>query len=185
MVAHRFDLLLRRDLDDSRFRRFVPQSFTSNYSSIQNLFKKCAQNSDDFNGGKFIMFYRWICCLWKMMGLAFIAFLFDIYQVIKIYFRTFFIFYNFRIIWGKCFSRKKTKSLFSKTVRKAIENIRKSLEQEAADEIIADDEDDVIVRATRSKRTRRIESSDCHKAAQKSVYALKNAVHPTDVVFNQ
>ena len=52
-------------------------------------FKERDKNGEDFNGGNFIMFYRWICCLWKMMGLAFIAFLFDIYQVKKTTFLTF------------------------------------------------------------------------------------------------
>lgn len=63
----------------------------------------------------------------------------------------------------------------------------RNLEQVAEDEdqdVIGDDENNEIVRASRSKRTRRIDSSDCHKAAQKSVYVLKNAIYPTDVVLD-
>ena len=106
------------------------------------------------------MFYRWICCLWKMMGLAFIAFLFDIYQD------------NLREV------------LFSEEDDKPLLQNEQEIAEDLQQDVIGDDEDEEIVRASRSKRTRRIDSSDCHKAAQKSVYVLKNAVHPTDVVLN-
>jgi len=72
--------------------------------------------------------------------------------------------------------------------KKSFKHHGRNLEQEVAEDedqdVIGDDENNDIVRASRSKRTRRIDSSDCHKAAQKSVYVLKNAIYPTDVVLD-
>ena len=78
---------------------------------------------------------------------------------------------------------KKMKNLLSKMVILAIEFKQLSFsEHEVPEDPIEEDEEDEIVRQTRSKRTRRIDSTDCHLTAQKSaINFTKNVIFPTDI----